>query len=259
MKAVLCAGRVPAFARWHWSALLCGGLLCAPSQFLAAEPEAATSAAASANAGKDEAVATLKAVEEARQKVLHGTLTLKIRYRSGSDERRSRYFVSFLKERVRFDQIEPGPDLTIGVFDGRTVISFDGERSVTLDSPQGDSKTADSLYDPRMLGISPTYKISRTLRKCLAYEDARSVAMVGPEKLGDIDVVHIHIVDAYGQGVDFWVDREHGFRVMKSAFHNGGNTYQTSVSTYKEGDVLPSEVVQTWTDANGEPREEEQA
>lgn len=110
-------------------------------------------------------------------------------------------------------------------FDGTQLLHYEGMGGANVgDLARG---APDYCLDPRIFGITVTHGKTRTISSCLAYRDARSVELVGPERVGGHSTWHVLVHDKRGSQRHFWVEDAEGFRVHRcEQIDDFGKLYQ---------------------------------
>jgi len=198
------------------------------------------------------ALALLRAVENARLGVVAGKLDLDTDYRTGVVHNKSRYTIVFDGDRRRFDATE-GKSPMRSVFTPTDLIHYDGVGSCTLRDPK--SGLSEYCFDPRTLGITGVYLAELSVPSCLRFRGAKSVGMIGEERISGHSTTHVRVEDAYGQLNDFWIDQAEGFPVHRYEFAlPGGERRSVVICQYDKAVLLgtiPVEVSLTGYDAEG--------
>lgn len=172
------------------------------------------------NAQVDEtAVALMRGVENARVATPPSEMTFKIRFddvNTGPVQYHSEYRGS-----VRFDAAsgryrmvaKRGGAPSVSIYDGEQLLSYDGDVSAVVCGP--DQAPSDLSFDPRVIGISPLYRPTHSLRGLIAYRDAKSLRVAGTRQLEGVVTHVIEIVDTFKQRLSFWVQPDLGYRVVR--------------------------------------------
>ena len=141
-------------------------------------------------------------------------------------------------------------------FDGVQLLHFDGEGGANVGDPI--NAAPDYCLDPRILGITVTYGKDETVSSCLAYREAKSIELVGPEKIDGVLTWHVLVIDKWGSQRHFWIEDAQGFRVRKreQIDENGGGFFQhwVTLSDYVGNAAeqpLPIKIVTTRFERDG--------
>ncbi len=105
-------------------------------------------------------------------------------------------------------------------FDGVQYMQFAEDLGAHIKDP---SKGAvEFVFDPRTLGINVYSRLDETLASCLGYRDAKSVSLVGEERIAGHQTWRIRVLDKYDQINTFWIESSTGFHVRRTEFELGG-------------------------------------
>jgi RNA polymerase sigma factor (sigma-70 family) len=127
-------------------------------------------------------------------------------------------------------------------YDGALLLDYwetDGRPFQTkIDDPAKGSGTY--VFDPRILGLTPSPGITDTIESCLASNGAPA-QLIGKESVEGVASWHVR-VPSHQQSFtyDFWVDAGHPNRVVKQSFN--GNTVFSKYDVTKSNDPIPTEV-----------------
>jgi len=119
-----------------------------------------------------------------------------------------------------------------------------------------DEPTAALLFDPRILGITPSYSIDHTVDSLLDLKRCSQVRIVGqkPEAFGDAIAwqVRMEYVTPATFTKDIWIDPK-SFRVLKAVTDVPGHWTSTSISEYSvfADGILPTSVTTRMVNASG--------
>jgi hypothetical protein len=154
---------------------------------------------------------------------------------------------------VRAGLLNPFESHHVTVYDGSALLDYwesDGKPAhMTIDDPSKGSLQAN--FDPRCLGLSTVLSPGGTVDNCLAYNEAKSIALVGEETVEEVPAWHVQVQSKYEARLDFWIDRAHPSRVLKQAY--GSDFTLSKYDDANAGDPLPVEVT-TLTFLKGSPR-----
>ena len=156
------------------------------------------------------------------------------------------------EEAVRAGLMKAFESHHVTVYDGSALFDYwltDGKpEHMTIDDPGKGS--AQSVFDPRCLGLSTVLSPGSTVENCLAYNEAKSIALVGEEPVEGVPAWHVQVESKYEARLDFWIEIARPTRVLKKA---SGSDY--ALSKYDDAnsrDPLPTEVT-TMMFRNGSP------
>jgi len=99
------------------------------------------------------------------------------------------------------------------------------------------------LFDPRILGLTPSPFVLYTVESCLCYARAESVTLVGTESVQGVAALHVRASYPSSPGsiaTDFWLDASHPSRVVKCQW-NGDTVFSRFDPAHPE-DPIPIEV-----------------
>ncbi|MGA2255233.1 MAG: protein kinase, partial [Thermoguttaceae bacterium] len=162
-------------------------------------------------------IVLLRAVEKARLGVPPGRLVIGSHFKEGEVDNNCRLEVVFDGDKRQFRYESPNSAKIRTMFDGTSFLHFDGTDSATISDPAR-WQWADYLFDPRTLGLTGSYLANETLTLCLGYQKAKSVTLVGPERVRGKSTWHVRVVDSYEQQLDFWIEPVAGFPVHRLEF-----------------------------------------
>ncbi|MDR1384240.1 MAG: hypothetical protein LBJ67_10440 [Planctomycetaceae bacterium] len=130
----------------------------------------------------------------------------------------------------------------IGIIDkNKDVYSFRyGQSDVVLtDIPMAFTR-AMVLFDPRIMELTPSKDIDKTIRFWLTIEHARSNGTASKEELNGKKFWRVHCSNTFAE-FDYWIE-EPTFRVYRVTRKAEGILYVEVNSTYKNNDIFPSEI-----------------
>jgi hypothetical protein len=142
-------------------------------------------------------------------------------------------------------------------YDGSRLLQFmsgAGGTGTYIDDPKRGSMRY--AFDPRTLGLDTAPQVTGTVAGSLAYQNAKAVALVQPEKAGDAKTWHVRLTTRWNEERNFWIDREHPTHVVRFERSSlAGRQREVAVSHYADGrpdNPLPRlvEIEQFW---NGKP------
>lgn len=144
---------------------------------------------------------------------------------------------------VQAGLLKPFESHHTAAYDGSVVMGYwenDGKpNGTTIDDPKKGTSTF--LFDPRCLGLGTYVSVSGTLQNCLAFEEAKSIELIGKDEVGGIPAWHVRVLSKYDQSLDFWIDASRPERLLKSAL--GSNVALSIYDDAAIGDPLPTEVI----------------
>lgn len=128
------------------------------------------------------------------------------------------------------------------LFDGSNAIHFDGADSVTVRGAH--DQNSDYNFDPRLLGLTTTYRWADSLSKVLPYREASRLEALGEETVAGAACSHVRIHRPKDLNIDLWIDARHNFRVHRYELRVKGVVRCTADSFYENVDYawLPSRV-----------------
>ena len=130
----------------------------------------------------------------------------------------------------------------VSAFDGNILLQYresDGrpEGTTIYDTREG---IGDALTNPQCFGLRTSLFAESTPRSCLAFEEARSIKLLGQESLEGNLAWRVQVISKYDDKLDFWIDAAHPERLLKQAY---GRDFV--VSRYdSSGSPIPTEVIQ---------------
>ena len=132
-----------------------------------------------------------------------------------------------------------------GVYDGQQVVAYDPSDSVFAEIMHITDQSGQPLFDPRILGVndlqadsSVTSFMWQKIRDRL-----RSVEIKGRERIGDRDAWHVQVVMSGGYPVDYWIDPDRDFQVLRYSHGTLPLHKMTSVYENDKYPWLPSKVI----------------
>ncbi|PYI82943.1 MAG: hypothetical protein DME26_16060, partial [Verrucomicrobia bacterium] len=132
----------------------------------------------------------------------------------------------------------------VTTYDGAALLRYwenDGRPvGTTIDDPTKGSHT--HVFDPRVLGLTPSPSVTDTIESCLAYTRAAAVQLVGKESVEGAAAWHVRVVFPASSAIkrDFWIDAGVPSRVLKQEFN--GNTVISKYDATNLHDPIPTEV-----------------
>lgn len=197
-------------------------------------------------------MALLRGVEDARMAVRSGELVLDANYKIGESTQPNsgtgRFLVVFSDSSRRFIHQEAD---TYCIMHAGAAFTYDGE-SVIIDAPENGG--AKYLFDPRILGITRSYRRDASVGSCLHYNDAKEITLVGQEELDGRDTWRVRVVDSFDQQHDFWIEMTEGFPVHRYEYRTE-LAWDVTIAEYGgPNPAMPSYVV-TKSTFRGEDRD----
>ena len=116
------------------------------------------------------------------------------------------------------------------LFDGSNAIHFDGADSVTVRGAH--DQNSDYNFDPRLLGLTTTYRWADSLSKVLPYREASRLEALGEETVAGAACSHVRIHRPKDLNIDLWIDTRHNFRVHRYELRVKGVVRCTADSFY---------------------------
>jgi cytochrome c biogenesis protein CcmG/thiol:disulfide interchange protein DsbE len=146
-------------------------------------------------------------------------------------------------------------------FEAHVVSSFNGETLLRYRESDGrpegatindtHSGTSEFITNPQLLGLSTSLFIESTVRNCLAYEEAKSMKLIGMEPVEGIPAWRVEVLSKYNNTLNFWIDAAHPERLLKQSCGQ-----DEVLSRYdRSGSPIPSEIIRK-DYRNGKPRME---
>ena len=166
------------------------------------------------------------------------------------------YVVDFDEERRHYHLKLDGKTTYQGIYDGLNAIIYDhdfGPKQVEF--RHAIDQTGSPLFDPRILGSSDlgwadnvaTFMFQESRR------DLNLIETQGKVKIDGHNAWHVHIElsDPLEYPVDYWIDSDHGFRVLQ--YSHGSPPRSKAVSVYSNDRYpwIPSKVIHEYFDNNG--------
>jgi thiol-disulfide isomerase/thioredoxin len=97
------------------------------------------------------------------------------------------------------------------------------------------------VFDPRVLGLTPSPFVKQGIESCLAYSHAESVELLGKEPVEGVAAWHVRVAFPKSRvNYDFWIDASNPSRVVKCQFN--GNTALSKFDAANPEDPIPIEV-----------------
>ena len=135
--------------------------------------------------------------------------------------------------------------------------AFDGERymqyskdlgAYILDPHKG---SIEYLFDPRVYGLTFWYTLDDTVTGILGYREAKSVATISREVVGERSAWHVLVIDKSDRERHFWIDPS-DFRVLKSEIRSrfSKTTSDCTFDDHSAYPQLPTEVILRAYDRN---------
>jgi hypothetical protein len=129
----------------------------------------------------------------------------------------------------------------VTVYDGAVLMEYmeaDGKPFQTkIDDPDKGSSTY--LFDPRVLGLTPSPSVRDTIESCLTHSNAGSVQLAGRESVEGVIAWHIR-VPYPTVTYDYWIDVNNPSRVVKCGFN--GNTVFSKYDAANPDDPIPTKI-----------------
>ena len=105
----------------------------------------------------------------------------------------------------------------------------------------------DLAFDPLTLGLSTDLSSSETVKDYLSFPEPKSMEIIGNERIGDAETLHVKISTRIDTVVHFWIEASHPtFRVHRKTWElNDGSLSSIVDSTFDPSDnsaVLPKSV-----------------
>lgn len=145
------------------------------------------------------------------------------------------------EEAVRAGLLKPFESHHVTVYDGAALrdawVSDGKPEHLTLDDPGKGS--AQSVFDPRCLGLSTVLTAGSTVENCLAYKEAKSLALVGAETVEGVTAWHIQVQSKPQARLDFWIEIARPTRVLNQAY--GSDFTLSKYDDAASRDPLPTE------------------
>jgi thiol-disulfide isomerase/thioredoxin len=127
----------------------------------------------------------------------------------------------------------------VTVYDGSLLMEYwetDGNPFQTkIDDPAKGSSTY--LFDPRVLGLTPSPSARDTIGSCLTHTHAGSVQLAGKESVDGVIAWHIRVPYPWVT-YDYWIDANHPSRVVKCGFN--GDTVFSKYDDANPDDPIPT-------------------
>jgi len=143
---------------------------------------------------------------------------------------------------VRAGLLNPFESHHVTVYDGSALLDYwetDGKPAhMTIDDPGKGS--AQFVFDPRCLGLGTALSADSTVENCLAYSEAKSIALVGEETVEGVSAWHVQVQSRYQARLDFWIEIARPTRVLKQAY--GSDFTLSKYDDANARDPLPTEV-----------------
>jgi peroxiredoxin len=133
-------------------------------------------------------------------------------------------------------------------FESRYVTAYDGNRllrywsanrDTVIDDP--DKGSLSYVFDPRVLGLTPSPSVTDSVESCLAYGRAEAVQLLIKESVEGTPAWHVRVT--YPKSIahfDFWIDVNQSSHVVKCEFN--GNTVISRFDAAHPDDPIPTEV-----------------
>ncbi len=141
----------------------------------------------------------------------------------------------------------------VSIYDGAALLQYresDG-RPQTAEINDARRGTAEFLTNPQCFGLRVSLFIESTVRSCLAYEEAKSVKLMGKESVEGKPAWRVQVLSKHDELLDFWIDAARPERLLKQA--HGQNVV---LSRYdRSGGPIPAEVIAK-DHRDGKPRTE---
>lgn len=230
---------MPSFWCVNIPMLLMGNCLFVAAALLAAVPPHLNAQESESKTFDQRAMALLRGVENARLVVPSARIEIETESRRTGGRNKRSLVVWFDGDRRRFDaKMDSAPMKTVVKMPN--MIHFDGINSCTIQQPSNQSATY--CFDPRILGISPSYAVEDTVQKRIAYRNAKSVSLIGTETIAGRSTNHVHVVDAHEQEVDFWIEEVEGFPVHQYQFRTPSSTRRVIATSRYDKNLMPPSI-----------------
>ena len=195
-------------------------------------------------------ITLIQGVEMARLKIPPSRLHFHLVFRSQSRTTESDRIMEFDGDRRRSVGLTP-QDLSL-FYDGSQACLYDPSRKYASFRDIRDS-TADALFDPRTIGLSPVLGWAASVSDHLPYKQGR-VEMVGREQVRGIDTWHVRISieNPYKYQIDLWIGDTERFPVYRyDATYDTERQSVTSFYENKDYPWLPSKAESSFYNTNG--------
>ena len=201
-------------------------------------------------------IALLDGVAAARASIPPSSLRLEYVWINNLSVITNFYVVDFDEERRRYHLKLDGKTTYQGIYDGLNAIIYDhdfGPKQVEF--RHAIDQTGSPLFDPRILGSSDL-GWADNVATFMFQESRRDLSLIetqGKVKIDGHNVWHVHIElsDPLKYPVDYWIDSDHGFRVVR--YSHGSPPRSKAVSVYSNDRYpwIPSKVIHEYFDNNG--------
>ena len=127
----------------------------------------------------------------------------------------------------------------VTIYDGTALMDYwetDGKPRATVDDPSRGS--AQFVFDPRCLGVSPSLSLLSSLERCLGSDRAGSPQMVGQETVDGAPAWHVRVLSDPPR--EIWLEVAHPSRVLK--FQSGSWVAVSKYDPATPSNPLPQEV-----------------
>ena len=220
----------------------------------------------------------LHAVARTRERIQSGTLELDMQvkqYIEGTSTERTHMVAVFDAPRARFDSVgreyrytsvgsdeaqkkirEQGLDHDAAVkagllqgFEAHVVSMYDGTALFGYRESDGrpqdahiydtDHGTGGFIENPQCFGLRTSLFLDGTVKSCLAYEEAKSIKLIGKEPVEGIPAWRVQVVSKYDDRLDFWIEVAHPERLLKQSY--GQNFVLSRYDRF--GSALPVEMI----------------
>jgi len=184
----------------------------------------------------------LKGVESAREQIPPSRLLMRKYVQTTIVTNDYYYLVLFDREKRYFKRTNNLPVHTM--FNGSEVIISQqmNNYGYLVEIRNLDMRTADSLFDPRILGIDASLGWTDTIQSCLLINQDVKVELIGKEQIDNKDVWHIRITsESHSVIRDLWIDDKNNFRVYqyKDCFGDKTNLICSIAKSYYENEEYP--------------------
>jgi hypothetical protein len=175
---------------------------------------------------KPDPITLLQGVESVRLQVPPSSLKIKATYRSNLVTNETIYNVDFDGERRAYNLENQRKEIYKTLFNGRRAIVYNESIKQACYRNLND-ETSNSLFDPRLIGLSTFQFWTDTIKRMLPYDvKPNKVLLIGKENVDGLPAWHVRI--AYGKTNviatwDYWID-DRNFRVYRLDY-NGVETY----------------------------------
>ena len=158
------------------------------------------------------------------------------------DRRRYYYYPENPGKPILPDATEDTPDQ--GLYDGQKIIIYDPSEMLFAEVRHITDQNHYLLFDPRVFGASDEgWSNNVATFMFQTHRNNLDIKTMGYERINNRNVWHVQIMVGDGQPIDYWIDPEHNFQVIR--YSHGDPPWRIVTSFYENEQYpwLPTQVI----------------